>query len=246
MDSIGLHAAAAFYDELEKIGASAWADKLKDPSSIVIWPVRDKKGTKTGKWEMSGGKNGAFGGHPPKDVMELVEENLEKEAESNDRKRPIKALAGATAGMTAGYVGARYGYPALMQAMGKSAKLSPAARAILTAMAGISGAALISGIGAYSESQSQPARELRDPGAVQPADGELAVGYEGYPAEIPAGPVLPDAPWAGQLPLRADWQGRGDGRTEDGDRHHGRRKREYEYGGKETRDYHFAGPIRLR
>jgi hypothetical protein len=168
-------------------------------------------------------------------------------AQQRKRRRTVEALVGSAGGLALGYLGTRKALPAILKALGREKKPSKKDIAFLTALSGLTGAALVSSMGAYrDEPPPRATRKLRAPGAVQPENGQLAQRHKGHPDPVPTGPVLPDAPWSGVLPLRAGARPGFDGRREHGDNHQRRRKSEYGFRGKSPRDYRFSGPVRLR
>lgn len=56
-------------------------EQFRDPAHILIWPIRDAAGERTGRWECLGAVTGILGGDAqtgatPERVIEVVRTNL--------------------------------------------------------------------------------------------------------------------------------------------------------------------------
>lgn len=178
--------------------------------------------------------------------------NAQKTAASRaeqDRKtrRMLEALGGSAIGLTAGYLGANKLLPAILNRANIPKTPSPKATALLTALSGLTGAALVSAMGAYKDERPPRAtRKLRTPGAVQSSNGQLAKRHQGHSDQVLARPVLSDATRSGVLPFRAGTRPGEYRRGGHGADHHGRGESEYRFRGKTPRDYNYARPLRVR
>ena len=216
----------AFWEEVEKIANSSSFDEYFTPP-VSTEPTRHEA-------------------VPPK-YYASVPAGMQADPYAS-RKRWLRRLvvgsAAAGTGLALGGGATLALSPAILKALG--AKPSPGVVGIASALAGLSSAALLGGIGAYASAPpSRTTRSLRSTGAVQPPYGQLAQRHQGHSSSVSPRHLSSDASGGRVLPLSTGAGSRVNGLGEYRDNHYRLRGSQYRFRGETPSDYSVKRPVRM-